>query len=567
LLGALACRVAWVVAIAGCPSLPDGPRYIGAGQKTPVRGGTLMVWDQSRVRMLDPHIAFDVTSHSIINLLFDSLYDYDREMRLVPALASELPKVTREGRSLTVPLRRGVRFHNGRELTASDVVWSFERMLHPDLHSPGAVYYSAVVGFDAFQKKQSAHVQGLSAPDPYTFQIELEQADQSFVHTLALRFSAPIPREMMEGTNKDLRRRAIGTGPFKLTSWDPGVRIVLERNDRYFQKGRPYLDRIVFEEGLKRDTAFLRFRNGEVDIMPMVGPADQMLLRGARWKPFTATIARPDVFALFMNTEMAPFDNVHVRRAVAFAIDRERWAKTRNHMIRPTGQILPPNIAGYDPNLPHRQRFDLARARAEMRLAGFPNGLSEPVTLWTSDGTTGRAYGELAQADLGRIGIELQLKQVSFPVYLEETGKPRTAQLVAGGWSMDFPDASNFLNLVSSKTKAEQDSSNRSFFSDPKLDALLDRALIEPDPERRVAMYREANDFVADAAPWAIFANTQGPQAWQPYVRGYAPHPVYWMPIAEVWLDLPRKRIAQLRERLLSDSALAHFLPRVEGWR
>ena len=534
----------------GCPALPEGPRFVGAGHEWPQRGGTLMLWDESRVRMLDPHVAFDVASSTIINLLFDSLYDYDREMRLVPGLAAALPDIAPDGRLLTVPIRRGVRFHNGREVTAHDVVWSFERMLAPDLHSPGASYYSAIVGFDAYQKKQAAHMAGLSAPDDYTFRIELARADQSFVHTLAMRFSAPIPREEVEGRGKgnDLRRRAVGTGPFRLASWDPGVRIVLERNHRYFIAGRPYLNRIVFEEGLKRDTAFLRFRNGEVDIVPRMGPADQMLMRNSRWRPFSSTIARPDVFALFMNTEMAPFDNVHVRRAVAFALDRERWARARNFMIRPTGQILPPSIPGYDPKLPHAQRFDLVRAREEMKLAGYPQGLPDPVTLWTSDGATGRAYGELAQADLARIGIELQLKQVSFPLYREETRKPKTAQLAAGGWSMDFPDASNFLNLVSSSARAEQDSINRSFFSDPALDALLDRALVEPNPERRTAMYREANDMVAHAAPWAIFANTQAPQAWQPYVKGYAPHPVYWLPVAEVWLDLPKRRIA---ERLL----------------
>jgi peptide/nickel transport system substrate-binding protein len=180
-----------------------------------------------------------------------------------------------------------------------------------------------------------------------------------------------------------------------------------------------------------------------------------------------------------------------------------------------------------------------------MKLAGYANGLPDPVTLWSSDTPTGRVYGELAQADLAKIGIQLRLKPVSFPVYLEETGKPKTAQMVGGGWVMDFPDASNFLNLVSSTTKAPHDSSNRSFYSDPWLDDLLDRALVERDPQKRVEMYRQANDFVADQAPWAIYCSTQGSQAWQPYVKGYRPHPVYEMGIDEVWLDLPRRRVAQ----------------------
>ena len=505
-----------------------------------------MLWEEARVRMLDPHVAFDVVSGVILELVYESLYVYDHDMALVPQLAERLPDISQDGRTFTVPLRKGVRFHNGREVTAEDVVWSFERMLSAELYSPGVPYYLAIQGLAEYRAGKAEHVEGLSARDRYTVRIQLERADQSFVHTLAMRFAAPVPREEVARLGAQFKRRPVGTGPFRLVSWDPGVRIVLERNSRYYKKGRPYLDRIVFEEGLKRDTAFLRFRNGEVDIMPRMTPADRMQIEKPAFEPFMEAVARQDISGIFMNAELAPFDNVHIRRAVALAIDRERWARARNFDVRPTGQIIPPGIPGYDPKLPHRQRFDLKRAREEMKLAGAEGGLKEAVTLWIGDSPTGRVYGELAQADLKKIGIQLKLKPVSFPVYLEETGKPKTAQMTAGGWVMDFPDASNVLSLVSSSTLAERDSSNRSFYAHPKLDALLDAALVERDPERRTAMYHEANDFVADQAPWAFFANSQAAQAWQPYVKNYRPHPLYWLPVSEAWLDLPKKRVASV---------------------
>ncbi|HEX6240422.1 MAG TPA: ABC transporter substrate-binding protein, partial [Polyangiales bacterium] len=526
------------------------------GAALPQRGGTLMVWNESRVRMLDPHVAFDVTSGVLINMLYDSLYAYDYQTKLSPCIAEAMPETSPDGRSFTVRLRKDVRFHNGRKLTAHDVVWSFERMLHPDLVSPGAPYFAAIEGFAEFQKKAAPHLAGIRALDDHTVQFKLSKADQSFVHTLALRFASPVPKEEVLARGADFKRQPIGTGPFRLTSWDRGVRLVLERNPHYFVPNRPYIDRVVFEEALKRDTAILRFRNGEVDIMHRISPADRIELQRGTWKPYMALAPKADIFALFLNVEMPPFDNVHVRRAVAFAIDRERWARARNFDIKPMGQIVPEVIPGHDKQLPHAQRFDLARAREEMKLAGYPDGLPEPVTMWSSDAPTGRIYGELAQADLAKIGIQLRLKPVSFPVYLEETGKPKTAQIAAGGWSMDFPDASNFLNLVSSVTKSERDSSNRSFYSDPWLDDLLDRALVERDPQKRVAMYREANDFVADQAPWAIFCSTQGSQAWQPYVKGYRPHPVHELAIEDVWLDLPRRRVAQRTPRRSSAFAL-----------
>lgn len=549
----------FALGLGGCPDLPDGPRYLGHGAKAPVRGGTLLLWEDSRVRMLDPHVAFDVTSGVLIEMLYDSLYEYDHATQMVPCLAASLPESSADGRTFVVRLRRDVRFHNGRKLTAHDVVWSFERMLNPALASPGAPYYQALEGLEAFIKDPSKHLSGVTALDDYTVQFKLTRPDQSFVHTLAMRFAAPVPKEEVLARGANFKRQPVGTGPFRMVSWDRGVRVVLERNPHYFVPGHPYVDRVVLEEGLKRDTAILRFRNGEVDIMPRISPPDRLELKKGRWAPYMGLAAKADVYALFMNVELAPFDNVHVRRAVAAAIDRQRWARARNYDIKPTGQILPAVIPGYDKDLPHAQRFDLEKARREMKLAGFPNGLPEPVTLWTSDSPTGRIYGELAQSDLAKIGIQLKLKPVSFPVYLEETGKPKTAQMSSGGWSMDFPDASNFLALVSKTTKAERDSSNRAFYSDPWLDELLDRAIVERDPQKRVAMYREANDFVADQAPWAIFCSSQGAQAWQPYVKGYKPHPVYEMPVDEVWLDLPRRRVAQLlREQ---PSAFAALLP------
>lgn len=562
-------RPEWLLGTAlvlcACPALPEGPRYRGAGSSAPVRGGTLNTWAEARVRMLDPHVAFDEVSGIVITMLYDSLYTYDHDMKLVPAIAQALPQISEDGRTLIVPLRRGVRFHNGRELTAHDVVWSFERMLHPDLHSPGAPYYRAIVGLAEYQQKTAAHVRGLSAPEPYTFRIELDRPDQSFAFTLAMRFAAPMPREEVERAGSDMRRRAVGTGPFRLASWDPGVRIVVERHRQYYDAPRPYLDRVVFEENLKKDTAFMRFRNGEVDIVTRMSPADAMLMKTPPWRPYTRVSPQADVFAMFMNVELAPFDNVHVRRAVALALDRERWCRARNWAIRPAGQILPPKVMGHDAKLPHLQHFDLAAARAEMRLAGFARGLPEPVTLWTSDTATGRQYGELFQADMAQIGIEVLLKPVSFPVYLEETGKPKTAQLIAGGWSMDFPDPSNLFNLVSSAGRAEQDSMNRSFFSDPWLDALLDRAIVERDPQRREAMYHQANDFVAQAAPWAIHSNTQALQGWQPYVKGYLPHPVNSLSVVETWLDLPRKRVAKLLGRTRVERQLALLSPFSRG--
>ncbi|MFT3922577.1 MAG: ABC transporter substrate-binding protein [Myxococcales bacterium] len=540
--------LSWV--LAACPGLPDGPRYEGAGKPGPRRGGTLMLSEQQRVRSLDPHLVHDVISGAVIEMLFDGLYEFDAQMKLSPDIAAELPVYANDGKVLRIRLRQGVRFQNGREITAEDVVWSLERMLHPRTHSPGALFYRLIVGFEEYRAGKASHVEGLRVLERYQFEIRLSEADQTFAPLLAMRFATPVPREEVLSRGAEFARRPVGSGPFRLASWDPGVRLVLERNPRY-GAGLPHVDRVVVEEAIALETAFLRFRNAEVDVMTRVTPADRAVLQGSRkWRPYFEASPSVDIWGLVMNCELPPFDNVHVRRAVASAIDRERWVKVRSGNLRAAGQMVPPQLIGYDPKLPHLQVLDLANAHREMALAGFPNGWPEPVTLWIPESATARIYAELAQADLAAIGIRAEIKGTTFPVFLESQGTPKTVQLSLSGWQMDYPDPSNFLGLLHSKSRGERSSINRAFYSSPTLDGLLDRARVEPDPTQRARLYRDANDLVAHDAPWAFFGNNLVPQAWQPYVKNYRPHAVYWMPVNEVWLDLPKRKLEQLAQAL-----------------
>jgi oligopeptide transport system substrate-binding protein len=531
------------LALAGCPALPDGPRYRGHGSDTPRHGGTLMLADESRVRTLDPQVATDAISQALIEMLFEPLYAYDHAMNLVPRVASALPEVSRDGLVFTVPIRGDIHFHSGRLLTPDDVVYGFERMLTPETGSSAAPLYAAIDGYAEFRDKKSSHVRGISRRGDRV-EIRLIKPDQSFLHLLGMRVLTPVARENVAALGADFARRPDGTGPFRLSSWDAGVRLVLTRNRSYHRKGLPYLDGVVFQEGVSTETGFLRFRNGQVDVVTRMTPPDRaMLTSSSKWRPFVERSPTIDVWALFMNCEIAPFTNVHVRRAVAFAIDRERWAKARSGSLAPTGQMLPPAIMGYDPELPNLQRFDPEQAKRELALAGYPDGLPEPVTMWVSDQPKARIYGALAQADLAQVGIKVELKPVSFPIYLASTATRGRVQMFAGGWIMDYPDPSNFLALLDSRGIAATHSNNKAFYTNPELDRLLDVALIERDGAKRAALYREANDIVARDAPWAFFANQSVPQAWQPYVHGYRPHPASWLPINDVWLDLPRERI------------------------
>lgn len=537
---------AYVFMIASaCIPAPDGPRYRGAGHTSPVYGGTFNLYHESDVRSLDPHVALDEVSNVAIKLLFDGLYDYDSNARIIPSLAAELPQISDDGLQYTVRLKHGVKFHNGRQLVADDIKWSFERMLHPDLGSAGFSFVGGIKGVNEYREGRSPHIAGIEVLDEHTVMFSLSQRDQTFVYGLATTFSYPLPKEHVEAHHGSIDRMPVGTGPFRLIRWEPGVALEFEKNRHYWDPKRPYVDRMVFTVNLGREAAVMRFRNGEIDAIHRFTPADYIFFKKSKnWAPFTTTYPSVDLWGLVMNCELEPFNNRHVRRAVAMGIDRERWHAARGRRFFITDQAVPPGLLGHIDRPVVSQRFNLAKAKKEMVLAGYADGYSKPVELWMTDGDTSQQYGELIQADLARIGIKVALKFVSFPVYLEETGKRKTAQMLWSGWSQDYPDPADFLDILfHSRSIHPTASENRSFYRNPELDTVLDEARGELNTVKRAWLYRQASEMIAEDAPWAFVLNNEGFEVWQPYVKAYVPNPVWQEMYRDVWLDLPRTKI------------------------
>jgi ABC-type transport system substrate-binding protein len=553
-----ACAVALATLL---PPIPDHPAFFGAGSTTPHHGGTFVFWHESDVHGLDPHVSYDELSGMALKLMFEGLIDYDDELHFVPRLARELPEVSEDGLVYTFRLRQGVHFHNGRELVAEDVRWSMEHMLHPDTHSPGVGFYELIAGLDEFRDRRAEHIRGIEVLDPLTVRFTLSRPDQTFMNAMAMMFAYPVPRESYEAHPDDVGRHPIGTGAYILETWEPGVRITFRRNPDFFIPGQPYCDHMVYELNLSRSSAFMRFVTADVDSIHRQSSTDYLWLRAqAAWRPYWVETPVLDMYGLVMNTELEPFTNVHVRRALSFAIDRERWQRAKQNRFLVNGLPLPPNMVPAGSTVTP-QTYDLVRAREEMALAGHPvrqvgerwvaEGLEDqPIQLWLTEGDSGRVWGELAQQDLAAIGLEIEVRQVSFPIWLSETGHRRTAALLLGGWSADFPDPSNFLDvLFHSRSIHETASENRSFYHRAEVDDLLDSARVERDRSARATLYDQAMGVVVEDAPWAFILTDLKLYAWQPYVRNYRPHPVWDQMYRDVWLDLPRQRVASaLRE-------------------
>jgi ABC-type transport system substrate-binding protein len=543
------------------PPIPTHPAFMGHGATMPHQGGTFVFWHESDVRGLDPQVNNDELSIMAMKLLFEGLIDYDEEVRFVPRLARELPDVSEDGLTYTFRLRQGVHFHNGRELVAEDVRWSMEHMLHPDTHSPGVGFYELIDGLAEYTAGSADHIRGIEVLDPLTIRFTLARPDQTFMNAMAMMYAYPVPRESYDAGAEDVARHPVGTGAYLLDTWEPGVRITFRRNPDFFIAGQPYCDRMVYELNLSRSNAFMRYVSGEIDTIHRMSSTDYLWFREQEaFRPYWVETPVLDMYGLVMNTELEPFTNVHVRRAVAFAVDRERWRRAKQNRFLVNGLPLPPDMPGADTGVPP-QHYDLARAREEMALAGHPvseidghwvaAGLEgQHIEMWLTEGDAGRVWGELAQQDLAQIGLTIDVRQVSFPVWLSETGHRRTAPLLLGGWSADFPDPSNFMDVLFHSRAIHPDhSENRSFYQRPEVDSLLDRARVERDHETRMGLYRDAMGIVVEDAPWAFILTNLKLYAWQPYVRGYTPHPIWDQMYRDVWLDLPRRRVAStLRE-------------------
>ena len=231
------------------------------------QGGSMIVTYKDDVSTLDPAIGYDWQNWSMIKSLFDGLMDYaPGTTDLVPDLA-ESYEVAPDGLSYTFKLRQGVKFHNGRELTADDVKWSIERAVQPETQSPGQGFFGMIKGFDDVAAGKAKELSGIEAVDPYTVRFTLSHPDATFLHVMAINFSSAVPKEEVAKYGQDFGKHPVGTGAYKMTEWTLGQRLVFERNPDYYKKGLPKLDKITFEVGQEPLVALLRLERGEVDIL------------------------------------------------------------------------------------------------------------------------------------------------------------------------------------------------------------------------------------------------------------------------------------------------------------
>jgi ABC-type transport system substrate-binding protein len=517
---------------------PDDP--------APRRGGTLHIAGQGEPRGFDPAAAADQVSLPLVALLFDGLVDYDEHGQLVGVLA-ERWEVGDSGATYRFFLRPSVLFQDGEELTADDVRRSIERALHPDTPDPFASTFAGIVGYDDFAAGKAAHLAGVHVEGRYVVSIALTEPDAAFLASLTLPSLRPVCKSAGERYSPGWL--PCGAGPFRLPEggWQHGISITVVRNEHYFRAGRPYVDAITWEVGMPVLTQRFKFLAGDLDYYRDLSSIDvARFASDARWKALGDAEPDVEVTGEAMNTQMAPFDNVEVRRAVAAAIDREHYRLLSPATLDPANQPIPPAIPGFLPEFTG-QTHDYAAALEHMRRAGYPYDPATgtggyPKTVRYTAYEPGLAYysAQVLQQELAKIGIRLEIRLLGIATWQALTHKAGRAEMTIGSWAQDYPDPSDFFepNFAGSSIH-EDDSNNVAFYDNPRLDALLKRARIETDGARRASLYAEATRIVCDDAPWAFVFYSHRYSVHQPYLRGYVPRPAEIEYMGDVWLDRP----------------------------
>ncbi len=287
------------------------------------QGGSMIVTYKDDVSTLDPAIGYDWQNWSMIKSLFDGLMDYEPGTTNLRKEIAEDYTISEDGKTFTFKLRKGVKFHNGRELTADDVKYSIERVVNPKSQSPGAGFFGSIVGFEDASAGKAEALSGITVVDPYTIKFELSRPDATFLHVLALNFAHVVPKEEVEKYGADFGKHPVGSGAFKMTEWTLGQRIVFERFKDYYSPSLPKLDQITFEVGQEPVVALLRLQNGEVDIPGDGIPPAKFIevTKDPKFKDLIIQGGQLHTGYVTMNVKIKPFDNVKVRQALAHAID------------------------------------------------------------------------------------------------------------------------------------------------------------------------------------------------------------------------------------------------------
>jgi peptide/nickel transport system substrate-binding protein len=385
-----------------------------AGAMTPLRGGHLTVCQSAEPPGLDPTANTAAAIDRVVYAnLFEGLVKVDRTGKLVPGLASGW-RVSEAGRRYRFELRKGVSFHDGRPFDASVARWNLEQAMGADTINPHPEYFRGIAAMET--------------PDAHTLVIDLKDTDALFLIHLAEGDAVMLPK----GDRTTAKTAPVGTGPFRFVEWVRGDRVELARFDGYWDRERPYLDRVTFKFIGDAAAQLAALKSGQIDVIGSIAAPESAfaLSKDDRFKVFSGTTTGEVI--LSTNNKAAPFDNKRVRQAMAHAIDRQVVVDLVMFGYgTPIGSHWSPSTPYYQ-DLTGMFSYDPQRARELLKEAGYPDGFAATIKLPAIYSYSRRA-GEVIADMLAKVGIDLKIEIVEWGQWIERIYKKKEYQLTMIG--------------------------------------------------------------------------------------------------------------------------------------
>jgi peptide/nickel transport system substrate-binding protein len=498
------------------PKPAESPAAQPAAGGTPRRGGTLVVGKTTEAPSLEPHAQNALSRSRVTQHLYSYLVQNDKNMGIVPDLAEKW-EIAPDGKTYTFMLRKGVKFHNGRELTSADVKYSLERILDPKTASQGAGLLSSI--------------SGVETPDPYTARVVLKNPDAAILASLASNWSGIVAKEEVDKAGGMLDKVAGGSGPFMLEEWVPNQTLKLKRNPSYYLQGQPYLDGITFQVIPEESNIVAQLRSGNVHLALLEDNKNYNLVKD---DPNLTVTRSPRLGYDYVNLDnkREPWNKLEARQALSYAIDRKEVLAVAASGLGSVVAPIPPALKEFalDPDTLPEYKPDVNKAKELLAKAGYPNGLKVELQLIPTFPTM--VTGAQVIADQAKkAGIEFELKQIEYGVWIKGFNAKEfvTTMNITGG-NAD-PD-SLLYNRIHSKGV------NQNNWADDEVDRLLQQGKETVDPAKRKEIYTQLQKVLANKVPQIWLFSADLVHVMKKSVKGYDPHPsTFYNGLVTTWME------------------------------
>lgn len=488
----------------------------------------LVVGQIAEPKSMDPHAVTAVNDFRILVNIYDGLVRFkDGTLEVEPALA-ESWEIGEDGTTYTFKLKEGISFHDGTPFDAEAVVFNFERMLNEDhpFHDTGPFPLSFFFGA----------VETVEASDPTTVRFTLNEPYAPFLSNLAYPTGLIVSPAAVEQHGSEFGRNPAGTGAFAFRVWESNRQVAVQRNEDYWD-GAPPLAGVVFRPITDANARVSEMLSGNLDLMVEV-PPDNVAIFADDPQFELYEEAGPHLWFLILNTKEPPFDDVRMRQAVNYAINKESLV---TDVLQGTATVAAgPTPAAfewaYNAEL-EPYPYDPEKAKELIAEAGHEGGVS--TTFYVTEGGSGMLdpvpMGTAIQADLAAVGIDAQIETYEWNTFLDRVnpGLEGKAGMAEMAWMTNDPDTLPFLALRSDALP-DQGGFNSGYYANEEVDRLLEEARRATDQAERAELYKEMQTIVQEDAPWAFIASWKQNAVSGANVESFALQPSFLLVLQDV---------------------------------